>query len=598
MAESYQVLELLGSGGFGKVFRARYSGDGGFEKEVALKVLRSGVKVDEDFAARLRDEARMLAMLRHRCIVQVDRLMQLGDRWVVVMECVRGFDLRAALSAGLVTPRVLLEVLAEVADALHAAWTRPGPHGAPLRLLHRDLKPANLRVTPYGEVKLLDFGIARAEFESREAATANLVMGSPPYMAPERFLFDDSPAADVYSLGVMLYEGIVRRRFGPTKGRRAYHLELLATRMEQLRPLVSAELAQLIERVLDWEPARRPSHEDFQAACRALAPNAGPEGLAAWARRVAGPLEEAPRSGAADLTGFTLVLDSQGGKVRITSEPEQERTPTTWPLPPEGPEDRAVAWDQELDELVIGDEPDSEAPLPVVVEAWEPPEPEPPEQEPPPSWTPERTIEQAAPSDEAPNRRGPAVLLAALAGTGLVFAGLLSRGGGEEAPAASEAVEEVVAAPAVAAPSPLPELPTPAQAEPVVELDEAVEEEPPEEAIDDAPPPAVVPEPVAVSSRPVTKTPSPSTRQATRPSAPARPAGVRVTVTGDAAAVWLQRGTARHALPATVPSGRYALLVDFHGGETETHDEIEVPSSGSLSVSCVASFRTCRVSAD
>ena len=140
MAERYELLELLGKGGFGRVYLARFHGEAGFQKDVALKFLKSGAQDNRNLIARLRDEARLLGLLRHRAIVHVDRLIRLQGAWVIVMEYVPGADLSSFMKDGPVPPGPTLEVL-EVASALTAAYERSSPDGQALRLTHRDIKP-------------------------------------------------------------------------------------------------------------------------------------------------------------------------------------------------------------------------------------------------------------------------------------------------------------------------------------------------------------------------------------------------------------------------------------------------------------------------
>ena len=218
----YNILGTLGKGGFGTVYKAQLHGSAGFTKIVALKVLNAEVAGKEEFARRARDEARVLGLVRHRAIVQVDGLVVLQGHWVVVMEYVSGVDLKRLMQAGSVPPGVALEIIEEVAQALDAAYRQPGPEGKPLGLLHRDIKPSNLRITERGEVKVLDFGTARANFQSREAQTQALTFGTVGYMAPERMDFEDLPAGDVYALGVVLYELLIGEDAGEGR-RRAPH---------------------------------------------------------------------------------------------------------------------------------------------------------------------------------------------------------------------------------------------------------------------------------------------------------------------------------------------------------------------------------------
>jgi serine/threonine-protein kinase len=201
----YKLTRLVGEGAFGAVYEGERVGEG-LSRRVALKLLHpthTGRRVIE---SRLRDEARMLSLIRHRAIVRVDDLIRVDDSWCVVMEFVEGSDLRRLLEVGPIPPRAALQIAEEVASALHAAWGQAGPEGKPLHLVHRDIKPENIRLTPQGEVKLLDFGIARADFSAREAATQQGGMGTVIYMSVERFRGEDTHAGDVYALGVTLWE--------------------------------------------------------------------------------------------------------------------------------------------------------------------------------------------------------------------------------------------------------------------------------------------------------------------------------------------------------------------------------------------------------
>ncbi|HND34398.1 MAG TPA: serine/threonine-protein kinase, partial [Myxococcota bacterium] len=189
------MLRKIGSGAFGEVFLAESVGE--LRRQVAIKVLNEEMAKDADIARRLRDEARILSSLNHRAIVRAEDLIRLNDRWCIVMEYVAGCDL-AELPRPLPL-EVVLEIGEEIASALHKASSSRG-------LVHRDIKPANVRITPDGDIKLLDFGVARAEVEQREAATQNLSFGTKEYAAPEQFLGKAIPASDIYALAVMLFE--------------------------------------------------------------------------------------------------------------------------------------------------------------------------------------------------------------------------------------------------------------------------------------------------------------------------------------------------------------------------------------------------------
>lgn len=252
------------------VYRAAMLGADGFEKPVAIKLLRlagGDVRFAEEAQQRFRDEARLLGLLRHRAIVQVDSLVHIGGHQAVVMELLEGVSLRALVKLGPVPEGPALEMVAEVAAALEAAWHRPGPEGKPLNVCHRDLKPANLQLSPDGELKVLDFGIARADFQAREAATRSLAMGSVEYMSPLRLDFDDDgTAGDIYSLGCVLYELLVGEAFGRTSANPVSHKHRFEANIER----VPESARPLVGRMLAFAGADRPGAREVEKRCLEL----------------------------------------------------------------------------------------------------------------------------------------------------------------------------------------------------------------------------------------------------------------------------------------------------------------------------------------
>ncbi len=281
---------LLGEGAFGAVYLARTTG-GGIRRDVAIKVLHPGQADRPERVVRLRDEARMLALIRHRAIVRVDDLVELDGNWSIVMEYVEGCDVTAILRRGALAPAVALAIAEEVANALHAAWNQPGPDGRPLRLIHRDIKPGNVRITASGEVKVLDFGVARADFAERESATTQTSFGTLPYMAPERFEGRDTHASDLYALGVFLFEMLTGVTPGKTAadadrqppGRRfTEQWAYLAGLSPSLLPLVAGMLA--------YDPERRPTAGDCARALADLRGELRGERIEDWAARTIPPV--------------------------------------------------------------------------------------------------------------------------------------------------------------------------------------------------------------------------------------------------------------------------------------------------------------------
>ncbi len=294
----FHMKSCLGRGGFGEVYRATMSSPGGVRMEVAVKVLHAEVDPQSQAVQRLRDEARLLGAIRHPSVLGVHGLVVLDGRVAMVMEYVEGADLDKCVRGDDPIPRRgLVEMVGRVAEALDAAWRAPSPDGTgPLRLVHRDIKPANIRLGKHGEVKLLDFGIARAGNLEREARTeTNAMLGSYLYMAPERFLDgqDHGPAIDVFALGCTLFECFAGQRlFAELTLKDMYLLVLdgrkyerfVQERLEHLPTDLEPELVSLIYRLVALSPRERPSHTELSRTCADLADRMRGRSLDRWAR--------------------------------------------------------------------------------------------------------------------------------------------------------------------------------------------------------------------------------------------------------------------------------------------------------------------------
>jgi len=272
----YRIIGVLGRGGFGIVYKARMEGQEGFVKDVAIKIL-TVQDPNAETIARFRDEARILGRLHDRAIVGVDPPVRLDGRWALVMDFVEGSDCRRLLKEhGRLPPTVVFEIVQEVARALDTLWGYAGDEGEPLRLLHRDLKPGNVQITQFGTVKVLDFGVARAEFDSREMMTTNNIGGTIGYIAPERLQGIEGTAGDVWSLGVVLEELVTGHR--PLTGTSEPPPE-----DELVAPAWHAAL-DLARRMCAPSPPDRPTAAQVEEECRRLArTHIGPT-LREWAR--------------------------------------------------------------------------------------------------------------------------------------------------------------------------------------------------------------------------------------------------------------------------------------------------------------------------
>ena len=200
----YEVLSLLGRGGMGAVYKARQIE---LDRLIAIKLLPLEVSVDRDFADRFRREARAMAKLHHLNIISVFDFGTTSEGHLFfAMEFVEGANLHQMIHGPGLLPAQALEIIAGVCEALAYA------HGK--GVVHRDMKPANVMVSVEGEVKVADFGLARLIDPAAEQlghTSTGMVMGTPDYMAPEQMRgMNVDHRADIYSLGVMLYEMLCR----------------------------------------------------------------------------------------------------------------------------------------------------------------------------------------------------------------------------------------------------------------------------------------------------------------------------------------------------------------------------------------------------
>jgi len=195
-----QILEIIGQGGMGVVYKARQPR---LDRLVALKLLPLSLAADATFAERFNREARVLARLNHPHIVTVHDFGQSGGFFYLLMEFVDGVNLRQAMQAGRFTPHQAILLVPKICEALQFAHDEG--------VLHRDIKPENILLDTRGRVKIADFGIAKLVGETREKLTltaSGQAIGTPHYMAPEQLERpqDVDQRADIYSLGVVFYE--------------------------------------------------------------------------------------------------------------------------------------------------------------------------------------------------------------------------------------------------------------------------------------------------------------------------------------------------------------------------------------------------------
>ncbi|HET9783757.1 MAG TPA: protein kinase [Terriglobales bacterium] len=274
----YEIVELLGAGGMGAVYRAR---DPRLNREVAIKVLTAQAAGDATLLRRLEQEARTIAGLNHPNLVGIFDIGTHDGAPFLVMELLHGATLREKLAAGPLPLRRAVEVARQVAQGLAAAHASG--------VVHRDLKPDNIFITSDGRAKILDFGLAKTTVPEASADAATMmqevthtqpgtVMGTVGYMAPEQVRGEAAtPGSDIFSFGAILYEMFCGRRAFAA----ASSVETMSAilRDEPPEPLVQGaplapELERIVRRCLEKEPQRRfQSAADLDFALAAFDPS-------------------------------------------------------------------------------------------------------------------------------------------------------------------------------------------------------------------------------------------------------------------------------------------------------------------------------------
>ena len=259
----YQVITTLGQGGMARVLLTLSRGPAGVNKLLVVKELRAELKDDPEFLTMFLDEARIAARLNHPNVIQTYEVSSDGEHPVIVMEYLEGQSLGALL--GRIGRKVMpldvhLYILAQTLAGLHYAHELRDFDGTPLGVVHRDVSPHNVFVTYDGQVKLVDFGIAKAA-GSTSLTRAGVFKGKVAYAAPEQLASRPvDRRADVFSLGVMLWEAIAQRRLS------AGEIEVAVMRrrvdgedpkIKDVAPETPDELARICDKATALDPEGR-----------------------------------------------------------------------------------------------------------------------------------------------------------------------------------------------------------------------------------------------------------------------------------------------------------------------------------------------------
>jgi serine/threonine-protein kinase len=262
----YQLIATLGHGGMADVYLAVARGPVGFNKLLVIKHLRPHLAEEPEFLTMFLDEARLAARLSHPNVVQTNEVGEVGGHYFIAMEYLEGQPLnrifqrmRRAGEANF-TLEMGLAVISEALAGLHYAHELCDYDGSPLGVVHRDVSPHNVFVTYDGRAKLVDFGIAKAATRSADTRTG-VMKGKVVYMSPEQARCEPvDRRADIFSVGVILWELAARRRLWATET----DFEVLARlekadvpRLEHVAPSLPPELYRVCARALAIDPAER-----------------------------------------------------------------------------------------------------------------------------------------------------------------------------------------------------------------------------------------------------------------------------------------------------------------------------------------------------
>ena len=316
----YRLLERLASGGMAEIYKAGVEDAKGRQQLVAIKRLHDQYSQDREFATMLVDEAKLAVQLQHPHIGGVFDLECIDGQYFIVMEYIDGLDCKQ-MGERLRQGRrhfpvgAAVAIGAQVASALHYAHTKRGLKGQPLEIVHRDVSPQNIMVSLSGEVKLVDFGIAKAEMRAQHTR-AGVIKGKFYYMSPEQAHGGRLDGrSDVYALAMVLYELLA----GGHPYDRVSDGELMSAvkradfpPVKQAIPRLEGGLAELLEKGLARQKEHRfESARAFEQALRSYGERAGMAGTRDLASMV-----EALRGGGADSSGLAMM----GSEVFTVSE--------------------------------------------------------------------------------------------------------------------------------------------------------------------------------------------------------------------------------------------------------------------------------------
>ncbi len=269
----YQLLDKIAVGGMAELFHAKLTGVQGFEKQIAIKKILPNLSEEENLVTSFIDEAKLAALLHHENIVQIYDFGSMDNEYFIAMEFLFGKDLGAIRKAAKKRELALgmeniLYIISRICAGLDYSHNLKDLQGQPLNIIHRDINPQNILVTYEGQVKIIDYGIAKAASQNTQTRE-NLIKGKLAYMSPEQANGQKiDHRSDIFSTGIVLYELLAARRMFAGDTMRVLSLvrEANYDQPEKVMPDLPAKLYRILHRALAKNPADR-----YQSAAEMLA---------------------------------------------------------------------------------------------------------------------------------------------------------------------------------------------------------------------------------------------------------------------------------------------------------------------------------------
>lgn len=264
-SNEYQLLSKIASGGMAEVWKAKLVGEKGFEKIVAIKKILPHLSDNEEFISMFIDEARVAANLTHPNIAQIYELGKMDDSFFIAMEYVAGHNLRMVLNQlnqlkVTMAPEVVVFVGMKLCNALYYAHVKKSHDNQALNIVHRDISPQNILISNEGEIKLVDFGIAKASIKATQTVAGSL-KGKLLYMSPEQA--EGKPLdgrSDIFSLGSVLYEALTGKKLFAGDSELSILKNVRQAKFSRLRdvnPKVPERLEKIILKILSKDLGER-----------------------------------------------------------------------------------------------------------------------------------------------------------------------------------------------------------------------------------------------------------------------------------------------------------------------------------------------------